>query len=478
MDADPGPLPGEPIGWRSIVRGAGWTSAGKVVGDLFAFLLFIVLSRRFGEEGLGLYSMAIAVTGVGLVVADFGLNALAIREIARRPDSSRQTLGAVVLARLLLGGAALVVLACALPLLPLSSEGRAVFLLVGAYQIGLPLADGFAATFLARDAPGKAALLQVALRVMLTAAAWTAAHSGAGLVGTVLTLPAVTALLAAVGWRWSSSSFGPLALRGVRTECVRLLRAARPFFASNLLFQIGARADVICLGFLSGAAAAGFYNAAYRTVHVVMFAASTISLSFYPAVSRAFDHDRAALRRVYDGVLASAILVGVPAAVGAWCVAPEIVHVLYGSGFDASVEVLRWLAPLFAVGALRGVLEIFMLSCNAERDRVQLQAWVAALSVTGNLALIPWFGFRAAAGMALLCESSLVVGFLFRLGPHVGRPSIRRALALASGGAAALAVALTVLPERPLAVSLVVGVLIYAGAILVATRFRLLRIRH
>jgi O-antigen/teichoic acid export membrane protein len=47
--------------------------SGRFVGDLGTFLLFVILSRHFGEEGIGQYSFATVVGGIAMIMADFGL---------------------------------------------------------------------------------------------------------------------------------------------------------------------------------------------------------------------------------------------------------------------------------------------------------------------------------------------------------------------------------------------------------------------
>ena len=44
----------------------------KIAGDFFIFILFAILSRKFGEEGIGQYSFAVGLAVFFVVTADFG----------------------------------------------------------------------------------------------------------------------------------------------------------------------------------------------------------------------------------------------------------------------------------------------------------------------------------------------------------------------------------------------------------------------
>ena len=66
-----------------IFRNFSFLTAGKLVGDGSTFLLIVVLSRVFGQEGIGWYAFAMAFTGFFVVLADFGLTPFSIKELSR-----------------------------------------------------------------------------------------------------------------------------------------------------------------------------------------------------------------------------------------------------------------------------------------------------------------------------------------------------------------------------------------------------------
>jgi len=48
---------------HKIAKNFGFLTMGKLLGDLSTFLFFVVLSRAYGQEGIGQYSLAMALTG-------------------------------------------------------------------------------------------------------------------------------------------------------------------------------------------------------------------------------------------------------------------------------------------------------------------------------------------------------------------------------------------------------------------------------
>ena len=55
---------------------------------MFTFVLFVVLSRTFGQDGIGQYSFAMALTGFFGLFGDFGLYNLSVKEISRGASST------------------------------------------------------------------------------------------------------------------------------------------------------------------------------------------------------------------------------------------------------------------------------------------------------------------------------------------------------------------------------------------------------
>ena len=69
------------------LRNTGTRAAAEVVGKLATFLLFAVLAREVGQEGLGAFVFAFAFLGLGMTPIALGCDSYMLREVAR--DRSR-----------------------------------------------------------------------------------------------------------------------------------------------------------------------------------------------------------------------------------------------------------------------------------------------------------------------------------------------------------------------------------------------------
>ena len=98
--------PGARRGAVRILQNFGFLTAGKTLGDVFTFFLYVTLSRAFGQEGIGQYAFAMALTGFFAVGASFGLYNFSIKELSRRTGPLGVHYSEIFSLRLLLSAAA------------------------------------------------------------------------------------------------------------------------------------------------------------------------------------------------------------------------------------------------------------------------------------------------------------------------------------------------------------------------------------
>src|SRR3989337_1187818 len=77
---------------QNMRRNAFVLLACRVGADLLNFLLFLVVSRRFGPEGMGEYGYAFALAGLVYYAATLGIDEYGVREYTYRVSERRPSL--------------------------------------------------------------------------------------------------------------------------------------------------------------------------------------------------------------------------------------------------------------------------------------------------------------------------------------------------------------------------------------------------
>jgi lipopolysaccharide exporter len=322
----------------AALRGIKWTTAAAVLTAVMQVGYTAIMARLLDPAAFGLVALAGVVLRFGGYFAEMGLG----HAIVQRPQLTANDLRASFTASLLLGlGVAGIFWALA-PLSVLVLKNPAVVPLVRALALGFVIASvGLTATsVLRRD-------MRFDVLARLDVLAYVLAYGGVGL-GSAWAGAGVWSLVAASLAQQLLSGLGAYAL--VRHAVRPLLGwhhyAALVGYGSRVsvisfLEFINSNLDTLLIGRLLGPVALGLYNRAYLLLQLPMyFLTNSVARVAFPAFSRV-QANVPQLRSLY---LRSTTLVGtlvLPLCVGVAVAAPEMVRVLLGPKWAASVPVLQ-----------------------------------------------------------------------------------------------------------------------------------------
>ncbi len=450
---------------RKIFKNVGFLLMGRFGGDAFTFVLFVVLARTYGQEGIGQYSFAMALAGFFITFSEFGLYDLSVKEMSRRVGPLGEYYGEIFSLRLILSVAVFGALLIVIPFLPFSSDTKIIIAIIGAYRVFTVLVDGFTAVFVAREEMHVAAFLDFSLRTVTAIGGIAIVMAGGSLAMAVASLPAVGFVQVLVAYGMVKKKHGRLSLAASSSLMAGKLREAIPYAISGLLTQLSSRVDIIFLTFLLGTAAAGIYNAAYRVVFVLMLLPEYASVAIFPLASRLYVNSKEELGLFYHQSLNISILLGLPAAAGLWLIAPNLIGLIFGEAFVESASLLRFLAGLLFLACLKTIMVIFLISSDQQRA-VARSEWTGAwVNVLGNILLIPTFGIKGAAIATLISETIMLIIFAMRLKALFGWPSVASRLAMSGVATAAFCLPFLFFPSAPLGLVIPSSVLVYSGTL-------------
>jgi O-antigen/teichoic acid export membrane protein len=315
----------------------------------------VVLTRVVGPGDFGTFALGLTVAQVFAVCANFGLDDLLVREIARSPDRASSLLGDQVLLRLATLPLAL------LGALILGQDHAALYAWFALYAVLHACLLVVCAAFRGLGRPRDHALLlslQMAFIAPASIAASWLAHSidlaAAGFaVGTLAALGIGGWLLLRAGLR-PSYAWRPRVWTG-------LLRTGLPFGMVLLGVLLHDRLVFVSVARMQDAQAAGWFGAAYNLVLALSSIAMAASAAAYPVLALEYHRQRPEFVRVARTLLKYTLVVGLAIAAVLRLAAPLLVPVLYGTSYEPSVRVLEiaiWALPTFSVSlVLINVLE-------------------------------------------------------------------------------------------------------------------------
>ncbi len=376
----------------------------------FSFLISVIVARGLGAAALGQYSLALAWSLTLAQFADFGMNTLLTRELAREPSATPRCLAAALYAKTLFA----LLLLCGL--LVFASQvtremetaltlqlGAALILLNSWYSTFVTVlrAFGRAAAILIFNVAGL--LLQTTVTLWLVLAGWQVPL----ILVSAVVLQAVQCA-ALIFWYRARFHFDAPREPFDRKFVWQLLRRAAPFALAGILGAVELRANIFLLGWLNDERAVGWYSAASRVTDGLRLAPNAFFGALLPALATLStrehaDAARCLFRRAQYALLAFALLI----AFGVTVSASWLVQWTYGAQFDAARGVLIILAWGLVPALWLGLLTLFLYAQHQERAVNRVLALGLVLHVAFAIPLILNFNAPGAAVGAML--SDLVV---------------------------------------------------------------------
>ncbi|MDP1710635.1 MAG: flippase [candidate division WWE3 bacterium] len=389
--------------WRKIAANTIYQLAGKGVGVVSTIITIALVTRALGVSQFGEYVLITTVPAFLYLLADFGLNAVFLRQVAV-DNHHVQKFGSLLVLRL---GLAALTFLLAVSYAFLSPYAPVV-------QWGIVLA---ATTVFAQGAyTSLNALFQHNLRYDLSVAAGIVSSvfavlvfvwgfwQRAGLTFFVSAWAATTFVLALLALVFSFRLAEKPSFWADRTFARGLFRAAIPLGLMLVFSQINSMADVFLLRALASAEAVGIYRLGYKVFENILPIPIFFVNALYPVMLSDYKQGVSflwsRLRKSLQVLLAAAVLL----TVGGFILAPLVILILGGREFSAStlvVQVLVLSLPIFFVTA---PLQWFLITVGKEKVLPAIYGAAAVLNVSINWFLIPRYSYFASIAATIAAE--------------------------------------------------------------------------
>jgi PST family polysaccharide transporter len=455
-----------------------WTLVDNWGSQLLGLVILVILLRLLNVEQVGLVALAAAIVGVAQLFVDQGLgDALIQRPSLTRGHIDTAFWTAIVTGTLL----AILGVAAAEPLATIVGEPRLA-----------PLVQVLSVSFVLTGLSSvQIALLRREMAFRSLAARRLIAIAGGGIVGVAMAYLGFGAW-ALVGQQLAQAGLSVLTLWAVSpwrpglqvswADFRSLFGFGLNIVAGDLLFYLGRNLDSLLVGTFLGPVALGVYAVGFRFLETstAMLVTAARKLG-YPTFAR-LQHDRARLRRAYARMSRAMASVTLPGYVGLALVAEEAIVLLAGEpwrGSGAIATVLVLTGPAQAIQAYTGAI---LNAIGHPEVTLRYRFLTAALNVAGFLVAVLVFRSVIAVAAAYALRAYVLAPVALRwLESYAGIPfrenllRLRRITAATALMALAVLIVKAIIPPSSglvltLALEIGVGVVVYAGAMLLLER--------
>jgi len=397
----------------SLARRASLNIGFKALGELSRFawaVLLILVARRLGGESFGRISFAYSFTYLFVLLTDFGLNILLVREVARDRGAAACYLGNLLSLKLLSAPVAFGLIAAAIVLSGYSAEVVVVVLLFAGVNLVRGILELYGAVFSGLEVMGREAALKNLHQVCLLLSGGIALALGCGPFGLAVALLIASILVVVIGSemvRRTIPLFRPLWDGGL---WLALLRRAVPVAMTSIFIVLYNESDIVLLSYLGqGEREVGWYAAASKILKMLQLIPMLVVSGVYPVFSDLAGRLRGALSTAYRGTLKLLLVIAIPVAIAVAGFAEPVVRLIYGEGFAPAALPLSLLAYSIPFLYLGYVLVNVLVSSDHLTWAALATGGAGVLNIAVNLLLIPVFGIAGSALAAIAAQVSLVV---------------------------------------------------------------------
>ncbi len=388
----------------------------------------LLLVRTLGTDGFGRWSVLLAVFGFISYFGSLGLAQVTVERAAADPDRAPHWFGALVTLRLaLIGPVTLLSLAVCLALADDTAMRIASVLVCAVLPVSVLSALSVVFQMQVRNVVSVA--IEVGNGILWAAAVGAVALLDGGLVAIALAFLVVSTI--------TNLAFIVLALRASPVHFKRsrgfwpsLLRQGLPVGIGGLLTLGYGYVDQVIVFQVAGVRDAGLYGAVYRIYERIQFLPAAIMTTLFPLFVAARDTDPERVKRLFHSASDYLVLTSLPALAITIAGAEPITHLLFGSEFDDAAPALPLLMATFVVVSLGYLTGYLIVAYNLQKRFLAIAVGALVFNVATNLALVPTYGFMAAAWLTLATEvivMSLCMWMVCRrigvapAGPNLGR---------------------------------------------------------
>lgn len=456
---------------RTVVKNMGAMMASQVMTWGMSLLLTLFLPRYLGAEGSGKYYLAVSLWTIAGILANFGMDILLTKEIARKPEKTDELLGTSLLLRTLLFGVAALSMAFYLRIVAYPPETLQILAIFALTSLLSQYSACVEAVLRGLERMEFISIATVVLKSISTFGALLALVLGYGIL-VVVSLTVLASFIHLLLLLYFLNRVHKIRLSLDRSMAVWMLKSSYSYFFVNIFLVLYAQVDIVVISLLVNEETIGWYAVADVLCGTLLFLPTVLVVAIFPALSRMHTEsaDKASilLNKGFDLLL----LCGVPIGLGLAIIANPLVTLFYGQEFAPSGPVL----------ALRGIVLIFTFQnmllgqYYISVDRTRFWTWIMVVATLATIPLdllfVPWsarmFGNGAIGGALAYVVTELgmlVVALAYLPAKTFGWDKLWLAGRIFAAGTV-MAGAAWLVHDRFIAIPVLVGAVVYLIAIL------------
>lgn len=403
---------------EKILKNSIFLTGSQIIARAIGFLYLVFLGRQLGVEQFGVYVFTISLVYNFVPVADFGIERLVMRDIARESDKSQDYFNKIAPLKLVNSILSVILVVCLGVFLKLDVQQIAYIATFSLGLIPIGLVTLIVAIAAAKERMKIMSLANILLISSYALIGLLLYFSGGGIGCILMAYPiANTIVLLFLSFnlkRWNLKLEFSLDLRFWK----RILKESWVFGMINIGAVFYLRLTLILVGTYLTAKQIGLYGSVFKFIDAGILLPQAVSLALFPLSSRLYASDKNKLKTVYLKTWLILLGLGLLAMGGIQLIGETLVRLTYGTEYLSAVpifKILSFAVILFFVNSLPGNV---IQNSPKVKQFLPLMLFNYLITLGVGVILIPRFGLYGAGYTLIIGEIiGLVVNNLlvFRL---------------------------------------------------------------
>ena len=379
------------------------------IANIASLLLFLVLSifiaRNLGALEFGKWSFAYAFAYMFVIITQFGLDMLIIRDVADDKDKLKDYFynGLVIKAILAFFSFALIVII--INLLDYPSETRLVVYIIGAAIIFDSFSRYLFSVFRAFERMELEAFLFTLEALIISVFGLTLLFMGYSIIQIAFVVLIANIINFLLGFYIAKKKFVKSHFQFSYEISKNIIKKALPFFGIIILGRYLIDINEVMLSVMEGNKAVGFFSVSHKLIIGLGILFLFID-SIFPVMAKFYKTSKKSLFLTYKKAFKYLYILVLPISVGTYMLADKIILLIYGNQYINSILTLKILAFYFLFFSLIGIFNTLLMSIHKVDVLLKINAFAVVLLTISNYVFISKWSYN---GLAL---SNLVVIFI------------------------------------------------------------------
>ncbi len=428
-------------------------------------LSMVYAARYLGVDRYGMFETATAWANTFLALNDVGMSTLIVREAARDEKKMAVYFGNTLLVEAVLSVFLLGLILSIGALLKYNDTTLLLMFILGAAGLVFEFRKVMRGIFRVLMKLKFVAVLEVVnglLYLLFTIWIFAAVtDKDLGLIGLAHSRLWVDVLIVVVLFLYTIRFVRP---RFAPREIWPMIKQSYTFTLYNVFFMLYFQIDQIILSIMKTPADVGIYSAPAKIVTVFLFIPIMLFQVTMPVMYRYSKDNMEKYKRINNAKMRYLAAFGIPAGVGLWFLAPEIIQLVYNDAYAASVPVLAvfgWFMAIRFTGISQGNS---MTTTDREGQRAVIQIISLVINAVLDVILIAKYGPVGAAVATLITELCITGSYFYFSARHLQESAWHNIFSLwpvALSTAAMVGALVLIKPHVHVIVAVIFGAILY-----------------